>query len=70
MANLWHRLPQQLYLELAKLGKDGLIQGRAVVHCTPTRDTTTPTRADGPASAVLRSAITTQVVCDYPRDRS
>ncbi|MFE4017358.1 PadR family transcriptional regulator [Streptomyces sp. NPDC059101] len=32
MANFWHALPQQLYMELAKLEKDGLIQGRAVLQ--------------------------------------
>lgn len=38
MANFWHALPQQLYLELAKLEKDGLIQGRAVIQETrPTK---------------------------------
>ncbi|REK91806.1 PadR family transcriptional regulator [Streptomyces inhibens] len=34
MANFWHALPQQLYLELTKLEKDGLIQGRAVIQET------------------------------------
>ncbi|MEV0375859.1 PadR family transcriptional regulator [Streptomyces sp. NPDC050636] len=38
VANFWHALPQQLYLELTKLEKDGLIQGRAVIQETrPTK---------------------------------
>ncbi|MCX4513999.1 PadR family transcriptional regulator [Streptomyces sp. NBC_01619] len=32
MANFWHALPQQLYLELTKLEKDGLVEGRRVVQ--------------------------------------
>ncbi|GAA2786836.1 PadR family transcriptional regulator [Saccharopolyspora taberi] len=32
MANFWHALPQQLYAELAKLERDGLITGREVVQ--------------------------------------
>lgn len=34
VANFWHALPQQLYAELAKLEKDGLIEGRQVVQET------------------------------------
>ncbi|MER6107879.1 PadR family transcriptional regulator [Streptomyces hirsutus] len=34
VANFWHALPQQLYAELAKLEKDGLITGRQVVQET------------------------------------
>ncbi|WP_243795171.1 PadR family transcriptional regulator [Saccharopolyspora gloriosae] len=32
MANFWHALPQQLYAELAKLEREGLIAGREVVQ--------------------------------------
>lgn len=32
VANFWHALPQQLYAELAKLEKEGLIAGRQVVQ--------------------------------------
>src|ERR1044072_7956418 len=31
VANFWYAQPQQLYLELTKLEKDGLISGRQVV---------------------------------------
>ncbi|SCK36069.1 PadR family transcriptional regulator [Streptomyces sp. WMMB 322] len=34
VANFWHALPQQLYAELAKLEKEGLITGRQVVQET------------------------------------
>ncbi|MEY9964930.1 DNA-binding PadR family transcriptional regulator [Streptacidiphilus sp. MAP12-16] len=34
VANFWHALPQQLYAELARLEKDGLITGRDVVQDT------------------------------------
>ncbi|MFG3280783.1 PadR family transcriptional regulator [Streptomyces sp. NPDC048111] len=34
VANFWHALPQQLYAELAKLEKDGLVAGRHVVQET------------------------------------
>ncbi|MFF5047151.1 PadR family transcriptional regulator [[Kitasatospora] papulosa] len=34
VANFWHALPQQLYAELAKLEKEGLISGRQVVQET------------------------------------
>lgn len=34
VANFWHALPQQLYAELAKLEKDGLVAGRQVVQET------------------------------------
>lgn len=34
VANFWHALPQQLYAELARLEKDGLITGREVVQDT------------------------------------
>ncbi|MGW1072943.1 PadR family transcriptional regulator [Streptomyces sp. NPDC002537] len=38
MANFWHALPQQLYAELTRLEKDGLITGREVVQDTrPTK---------------------------------
>lgn len=32
VANFWHALPQQLYLELTRLEKDGLIAGRQIVQ--------------------------------------
>ncbi|WP_210588762.1 PadR family transcriptional regulator [Streptomyces sp. GESEQ-35] len=32
MANFWHAVPQQLYLELAKMEKSGLVEGRNVVQ--------------------------------------
>ncbi|MFD0722678.1 PadR family transcriptional regulator [Streptomyces globosus] len=32
VANFWHALPQQLYAELARLEKDGLVAGREVVQ--------------------------------------
>ena len=32
VANFWHAQPQQLYLELSKLEKDGLVRGREVVQ--------------------------------------
>ncbi|MFP3986658.1 PadR family transcriptional regulator [Streptomyces sp. E11-3] len=32
VANFWHALPQQLYAELARLEKDGLVTGREVVQ--------------------------------------
>jgi Predicted transcriptional regulators len=32
VANFWHALPQQLYAELSKLERDGLISGRQVVQ--------------------------------------
>ncbi|MEN8651201.1 PadR family transcriptional regulator [Streptomyces sp. 21So2-11] len=32
VANFWHALPQQLYAELAKLEKEGLVVGREVVQ--------------------------------------
>ncbi|MET9800142.1 PadR family transcriptional regulator [Streptomyces sp. NPDC006368] len=32
VANFWHALPQQLYAELTKLEKEGLISGREVVQ--------------------------------------
>ncbi|MEU9004816.1 PadR family transcriptional regulator [Streptomyces sp. NPDC059982] len=32
VANFWHALPQQLYAELAKLEKDGLVEGRQVIQ--------------------------------------
>ncbi|TVT38140.1 PadR family transcriptional regulator [Amycolatopsis rhizosphaerae] len=32
VANFWHALPQQLYLELSKLEKEGLVAGRRVVQ--------------------------------------
>ncbi|MBT2506115.1 PadR family transcriptional regulator [Streptomyces sp. ISL-98] len=32
VANFWHALPQQLYAELAKLEKEGLVSGREVVQ--------------------------------------
>lgn len=34
VANFWPALPQQLYAELAKLEKDGLVAGREVVQET------------------------------------
>ncbi|RFU85408.1 PadR family transcriptional regulator [Streptomyces triticagri] len=34
VANFWHALPQQLYAELAKLEREGLIAGRQVVQET------------------------------------
>ncbi|WP_328622409.1 PadR family transcriptional regulator [Streptomyces sp. NBC_00354] len=34
VANFWHALPQQLYAELTRLEKDGLITGREVVQDT------------------------------------
>lgn len=34
VANFWHALPQQLYAELAKLEKDGLVAGRQVIQET------------------------------------
>ncbi|RLV04384.1 PadR family transcriptional regulator [Streptomyces griseocarneus] len=34
MANFWHALPQQLYAELTRLEKDGLVTGREVVQDT------------------------------------
>ncbi|ORT55589.1 PadR family transcriptional regulator [Streptomyces sp. CB03238] len=32
VANFWHALPQQLYAELTRLEKDGLVEGRQVVQ--------------------------------------
>ncbi len=32
VANFWHALPQQLYAELAKLEREGLVAGREVVQ--------------------------------------
>ncbi|KQV04753.1 MULTISPECIES: PadR family transcriptional regulator [unclassified Kitasatospora] len=32
VANFWHALPQQLYAELAKLEKEGLLSGRQVLQ--------------------------------------
>ncbi|MEV5279575.1 PadR family transcriptional regulator [Streptomyces sp. NPDC052811] len=32
VANFWHALPQQLYAELAKLEREGLVAGRQVVQ--------------------------------------
>ena len=32
VANFWHALPQQLYAELTRLEKDGLVSGREVVQ--------------------------------------
>ncbi|MEV1204326.1 PadR family transcriptional regulator [Microbispora rosea] len=34
VANFWHALPQQLYAELARLEKEGLVAGRRVVQET------------------------------------
>lgn len=34
VANFWHALPQQLYAELTKLEKEGLVRGREVVQET------------------------------------
>ncbi|MGW0753536.1 PadR family transcriptional regulator [Streptomyces sp. NPDC002587] len=34
VANFWHALPQQLYAELAKLEKEGLVAGRQVIQET------------------------------------
>ncbi|MEV0008366.1 PadR family transcriptional regulator [Streptomyces sp. NPDC051840] len=34
VANFWHAVPQQLYTELAKLERDGLVAGRQVVQET------------------------------------
>lgn len=34
VANFWHALPQQLYAELAKLEREGLVTGRQVVQET------------------------------------
>jgi DNA-binding PadR family transcriptional regulator len=34
VANFWHALPQQLYTELAKLEKEGLVAGREVIQDT------------------------------------
>ncbi|WP_336323732.1 PadR family transcriptional regulator [Streptomyces lavendofoliae] len=34
VANFWHALPQQLYAELARLERDGLVVGRQVVQET------------------------------------
>lgn len=34
VANFWHALPQQLYTELAKLEREGLVAGREVVQDT------------------------------------
>jgi DNA-binding PadR family transcriptional regulator len=34
VANFWHALPQQLYAELARLEREGLIAGREVVQDT------------------------------------
>lgn len=34
VANFWHALPQQLYAELARLERDGLVAGREVVQET------------------------------------
>ncbi|MGA5001297.1 PadR family transcriptional regulator [Streptomyces arboris] len=34
VANFWHAMPQQLYAELAKLEKEGLVAGREVVQDT------------------------------------
>ncbi|GHI69428.1 PadR family transcriptional regulator [Streptomyces nojiriensis] len=34
VSNFWHALPQQLYAELAKLEKEGLVEGREVVQET------------------------------------
>ncbi|MFF3765810.1 PadR family transcriptional regulator [Streptomyces sp. NPDC001922] len=34
VANFWHALPQQLYLELSKLERDGMVAGRQIVQET------------------------------------
>lgn len=34
VANFWHALPQQLYLELGKLEQEGLVAGRQVIQET------------------------------------
>ncbi|WP_331770426.1 PadR family transcriptional regulator (plasmid) [Embleya sp. NBC_00888] len=34
VANFWHALPQQLYAELARLEKEGLVTGRQVIQET------------------------------------
>jgi DNA-binding PadR family transcriptional regulator len=34
VANFWHALPQQLYAELGKLEREGLVEGRQVVQET------------------------------------
>ncbi|GGL30022.1 PadR family transcriptional regulator [Planomonospora parontospora subsp. antibiotica] len=34
VANFWHALPQQLYAELARLERDGLVSGREIVQDT------------------------------------
>ncbi len=34
VANFWHASPQQLYTELARLEKEGLVEGRQVVQET------------------------------------
>ncbi|MEV6008358.1 PadR family transcriptional regulator [Streptomyces sp. NPDC051976] len=46
VANFWHAQPQQLYAELARLEKDGLITGREVVQDNrPTKRLFTVTEA-------------------------
>ncbi|GLY65754.1 PadR family transcriptional regulator [Amycolatopsis taiwanensis] len=46
VANFWHALPQQLYAELSKLEKDGLITGRDVRQANrPAKRLFRPTRA-------------------------
>ena len=51
VANFWHALPQQLYAELAKLERDGLVAGRDVVQAT--RPTKRLFRATGAGVAEL-----------------
>ncbi|MFD0266490.1 PadR family transcriptional regulator [Streptomyces sp. NPDC127106] len=46
VANFWHALPQQLYAELSRLEKEGLVAGREVVQDTrPTKRLFTVTDA-------------------------
>lgn len=46
VANFWHALPQQLYTELARLEKEGLVAGREVVqHGRPNKRVFTVTGA-------------------------
>ncbi|MEU6129934.1 PadR family transcriptional regulator [Saccharopolyspora sp. NPDC047091] len=57
MANFWHALPQQLYAELAKLERDGLVAGREVVQETrPNKRLFTVT--DEGAAELRRFAVT------------
>ncbi|WKX73209.1 PadR family transcriptional regulator [Streptomyces sp. XD-27] len=66
VANFWHALPQQLYAELAKLEREGLVTGREVVQDTrPNKRVFTVTEA---GAAELERFASTAAKPSFIRD--